>query len=163
MLGKLDLLSHSVSKWFDAVGAVAIIVMMIVTCVDVFGAKVLRLPLPGAFDFIVISQLVSTAFAAAFVLVLNIHVKVDFLVTRLPRRTQAAISSIIHLLSLILFILIVWRLILYGLELQASRESSAEIRIPLYPFAYMIALASIPVCLVLLAKLLSSVKEVFER
>lgn len=163
MLDKIERFSRTLSRWFEVVGAAAIFLMMVVTCIDVVGAKIFLRPLPGAFDFTVLGQLISSAFAAAFVLVLGMHVKVDFFAARFPKNAQTAMNIIVHFLSLILFILIMWRLTLYGSELRVSREVSSEIRIPLYPFAYMIAFATIPVCLLLVVRFLRSLAEVFRR
>jgi hypothetical protein len=49
---------------------------------------------------------------------------------------------------------IIWRLCVLGHSFQTSGEYSATAYIPYYPFAYGIALASIPVCLVFLLQLL---------
>jgi TRAP-type C4-dicarboxylate transport system permease small subunit len=162
MLDRIEGFSTTVSKWFEVVGCAAIIIMMVATCIDVVGAKVFRIPLPGAFDFIVLAQLIATAFSAAMVLILGQHVKVDFFVTRLPKRSRSAAEAVVHMLSCALFALIVWRLSRYGSDLKTAGEASAEIRLALYPFAYMIAFAALAVCLVAAVKFARSLREVFK-
>jgi hypothetical protein len=70
------------------------------------------------------------------------------------------IDTIISSFGLTLFVLIVWRLGVFGYSLQIGGEISPTIRIPLYPFAYGIALASIPVALIFLAGILKSIKRI---
>ena len=163
VLDKFEKFNRSLSGWFEWIGLAGLLVVMFITCIDVIGAKVFLRPVFGAIDIVMLGQLVAISFAAAFVLILGRHVKVEFFVTMLPRRAQAVIDSIILLLGLALFILIIWRLCVYGYFLQTGGEESATARIPLYPFAYGIALASIPVCLVLLAEFLNAIVRMVKR
>ena len=162
-LDKFEKFNRSLSGWFEWIGLAGLLVVMFITCIDVIGAKVFLRPVFGAIDIVMLSQLVAISFAAASVLILGRHVQVEFFVTMLPRRAQAVIDSIIHLLGLGLFILIIWRLCIHGYYLQTGEEVSATARIPLYPFAYGIALASIPVCLVFLNKFLNAIVRMVKR
>lgn len=163
MLGKFEKFNHRLSGWFEWLGVAGLLLMMAVTCIDVFMAKLLLRPIFGAIDVVVLSQIVAIAFACAATLIVGRHVKVEFFVTRLPRRVQAVIDSIITFLTLALFFLIVWRLCVFGYSFQTWGEYTATAQIPLHPFAYGIALASIPVCLVLILELISSLTRMVKR
>ncbi|MHC4687689.1 MAG: TRAP transporter small permease [Planctomycetota bacterium] len=162
-LEKFEKFNRSLSSWFEWIGLFGLLVVMFITCIDVIGAKLFLRPIFGAIDIVVLSQLVAISFACAFALILGRHVRVEFFVARLPRRAQAVIDSIVFLLGLTLFILIIWRLCVYGYSLQTGGEVSATARIPLYPFAYGIALASIPVCLVFLLEFLKSLTRIAKK
>ena len=163
LLDKIEKFNRSLSGWFEWIGLAGLLVVMFITCIDVIGAKLFLRPVFGALDIVMLSQLVAISFAAAFALILGRHVRVEFFVTRLPRRAQAIIDSIISLLGLALFILIIWRLCVYGYSLQTGGEVSATALIPLYPFAYGIAFASIPVCLVFLLEFLKSLARIVKK
>jgi TRAP-type C4-dicarboxylate transport system permease small subunit len=163
LLGKFERFNRQVSSWFEWVGFAGLLVVMFITCIDVVGAKLFLKPLLGALDIVMLSQLVAISFAIPFSLILGRHVKVEFFVGNLPNRAQAAIDSIIFLLLLTLFILIIWRLCVYGYSLQRGGEVSATARIPLYPFAYGIAFASVPVCLVLLSEFFNSLVRIIKK
>lgn len=137
--------------------------MMVITCIDVVGAKVFQWRLFGAIDIVQLSQIVAISFAASMTLILGRHIQVEFFVTRFPRRIQAVINSLIFLLGLGLFVLIIWRLCVIGYSFKASGEHSATASIPYYPFAFAIALASLPVCFVLLQGFLKSIRGVVQR
>jgi len=130
--------------------------MMVITCIDVVGAKVFRWRLLGAIDIVQLSQIVAISFTASMALILGRHIQVEFFYNVLPRRAQAVIDVVVALLCLGLFIVIVWRLWVLGLSFQTTGEYTATAYIPLYPFAYALAFACIPVCLVLLMKFLKS-------
>ena len=163
MLHKLEGFNRSLSGWFEWIGLAGLLIMMFITCIDVIGAKVFLKPVFGGIDIVMVSQLVAISFANAFSLLLGRHVQVEFFVSRLPRRAQAVTDSIVFLLGLILFILIIWRLCAYGYSLQTGEEVTATARIPLAPFAYGIALASVPVCLVFFLEFVNSVIRIIRK
>ena len=137
--------------------------MMAITCADVIGAKIFKQPVYGALDIVMFAQLVAISCATAFALIVGRHVAVEFFVILLPTRLQAVIEAVISFLGLTLFALIVWRLAVYGYSLQIGGEVSATLRMPLYPFAYSIALASIPVLLVFLVDMLKAIVRILAR
>ena len=137
--------------------------MMSVTCVDVVGAKLFRTPVFGAIDVVMIAQLIAISFAAAMTLIAGRHVQVEFFVVMLPKRLQVMIDCLVHFLGFALFVLIVWRLLVYGYDMQEGGEETATARIILCPFVYGAAIASIPVCLVLMLEFLQSVMKVLQK
>ena len=159
MLGKFEKFNRRVSDWCEWLGLAALLVMMVITCIDVVGAKVFHWRLLGALDFVMLSQIVAISFAAGMALIVGRHIRVEFFFDLLPRRAQAVINSFVLLLGLGLFIVIIWRLCELGYSFQTSGEYSPTAYIPLYPFAYAIALASIPVCLVLLLEFVKSLTK----
>ena len=163
VLDKCEEFIRLVSSWYEWVGLAGLLMVMLITCIDVIGAKVFLRPVFGAIDIVMLSQAVAISFAAAFTLILGKHIQVEFFVIMLPRRARSVIDSIISLLGLTLFIMIIWRLCLYGYSLQTGGEVSATARIPLYPFAYGIALASIPVCLIFSLQFLKSLTRIAKK
>ncbi len=163
MLDTLERFNHRLSDWFEWIGLVGLLLMMAITCIDVVGAKVFLWRLLGALDIVMLSQIVAISFAASMTLILGRHIRVEFFITRLPRRARAIINSIVLLLGFGLFIVIIWRLCVLGYSFQTAGESSATIYIPYYPFAYGIALASIPVCLVFLLEFVKSLTKRVQR
>jgi TRAP-type C4-dicarboxylate transport system permease small subunit len=162
-LNRLDKFTRSFGQSLEWVGVIGILLMFLTNFVDVVGAKLFTWPLPGSVEIISFSQIVAIAPAIAFTLILGRHIRVEFIIDRFPMRVRAAISSISSFLSLILFVLILWQSYLYGVSLQIAGEIASTSHLPFYPFAYVIALCSIPVCLVFLIEVLKSLNEVFSH
>jgi TRAP-type C4-dicarboxylate transport system permease small subunit len=160
---QLDKLTRSFSWSLEWVGVIGILLMFLVNFIDVMGAKLFIWPLPGSVEIISFSQIVAIAPAIAFTLILGRHIRVEFIIDRFPKRIRAAISSISSFLSLILFVLIIWQSFLYGQSLQKAGEIGSTSYLPFYPFAYLIAFCSVPVCLVFLIEVLKSLNEVFSH
>ena len=159
MLDRFERFNRRVSDWCEWLALAALLLMMVITCIDVVGAKVFRWRLLGALDYVMLLQTVAIAFAAGMALILGRHIRVEFFLKLLPERAQKVINSVVILIGLGLFILIIWRLFELGHSFQTSGEYSPTAYIPLYPFAYGIALASIPLCLVLLLEFLKSLTK----
>ena len=159
-LEKFDGFNRRLSGWFEWVGLFGLLAMMAITCIDVIGAKIFRSPLYGALDIVVLSQIIAVSCATAFVLILGRHISVEFFMMLLPERLRALIDTVISFFGMTFFVLISWRLCVYGYSLQVGGEVSATIRIPLYPFAYGIAVASIPVSLIFLANIFKSIYRI---
>jgi TRAP-type C4-dicarboxylate transport system permease small subunit len=163
MLQKFQKFNEMLSGWAEWIAFWAIFFMVVLTCVDVLGAKLFRAPVFGSLDVMMLAQLIAISFAAAMALIRNRHVQVEFFVMLLPRRIQSLIDCLIQLLCLGLFVLIVWRLFMHGYHLQMGTEETATAHIPLPPFAYASALGIIPVCLVLIQQFFSAVLRVIKN
>jgi len=161
MLSTFEKFNRRLSGWLEWIGMIGLLVMMFTTCIDVFLAKFFTRPMQGAIDAVMFAQLIAISFALATTLILNRHIQVDIYISSLPRRTQGVIDSIATLIGFTFFVIVVWQLSAMGHSFQAAGEKSmSQLRIPLFPFPYAIALGSIPVCLVFLQKLLSSLIKV---
>ena len=163
MLRKIEKFNRSLSGWFEWIGLAGLLIVMLITCIDVIGSKVFLKPVFGSIDIVMLSQLVAISFATALSLLLGRHVQVEFFVAILPRRAQAVTDSIVFLFGLTLLILIIWRLCVYGYSLQTGGEVSATARVPLYPFAYGIAVASVPVCLIFFLEFLNAIVRIVKK
>jgi TRAP-type C4-dicarboxylate transport system permease small subunit len=158
-LNQLDKFTTSFSRSLEWVGVIGLLLMFLVNFIDVVGAKLFVWPLPGSVEIISFSQIMAIAPAIAFTLILGRHIRVEFIIDRFPKRIRAAISSISSFFSLVLFVLIFWQSYLYGESLQKAGEIGSTSHLPFYPFAYLIAFCSIPVCLVFLKEVLKSLAE----
>ena len=163
MLKKFEKFNTRLSQGAEWIGFCALFLMVVLTCVDVASSKLFRAPVFGALDVMMLAQLIAVSFAIAIALIMGRHVSVEFFVMLLPKRLQAGIECIVNLLGLCLFILIVWRLFVYGYGMQLGGEESMTARIPTAPFVYAAAVGCIPVCLIYLQNLLTSIVKIVKN
>jgi len=159
----LDKFSYLASYWFERAAIFGLLGVLVATCIDVVGAKVFHWPLPGGTEVVYLLQVVAIAGALAFSKIDGRHVRVEFMLDRLPKRGRAIINSLTSLLSLGLFLLLGWESYEYSLILRSASEVTATAQIPLYPFVLWITLCCIPLCLVILTDLVSALIEVFKK
>lgn len=162
-LEKFTRFNRKLSTGIEWVGLVAFIFMMVVTTADVIGAKLFLSPVFGALDTMMLAQLIAITFSAAAALIMGRHVQVEFFYVLLPKRLKGVVDIVVFFICFLFFALIVWRLILYGYDLQIEGEISSTARIPFYPFVYGAAFASVAVCLVYFGFLMEAVLRVLKN
>jgi len=150
------------ARRLDMVAAVAIFAMMALTCVDVFLRYFFRKPIPGTYEIVALLGAVAVSFAMAHTLAKKGHVAVSLIVQMFPKRLQGIVESFISIFGIVLFGLITWQSILYGMDCQRAGEVSLTLELPFYPIIYGVAFGAAVVCLVLIVDLgnaLSNVKD----
>lgn len=144
-----------ISRGFNALAAIAVVLMMLLTCADVV-LRMFHRPIPGTYDIMGFLGTVVIAFSLAYTSVEKGHIAVEIIVERLPRKTKAAVGSLTSLIGAFLFALITWQSMAYAADMRNIGEVSMTLMIPLYPFIYGIAAGSGLLCLVLLVESMQS-------
>jgi TRAP-type C4-dicarboxylate transport system permease small subunit len=78
------------------------------------------------------------------------HIFVDFFILKFSQKVRNVFNIASRGVVIILFILIGWNLIKYGMDLQKSGEVSLTLQMPFYPFAYGIGICCFVQCLVMM-------------
>ena len=143
-------------EWSAVVG---VIVMVGVTCVDVLGAKLFLLPVPGSTEIVELAQVATIIFAVATTQRHKGHISVEMFYANMRPFIQALVSTVTSCLGLILFFILIYQGIQLGNGFFEASEVTATVQIPFYPFAYAFALALVPVVLLLLIDCVDALKE----
>jgi TRAP-type C4-dicarboxylate transport system permease small subunit len=149
----------SFSEIISAAGGIALFAIILVTCLDVIGSKVFKIPLQGSYEIVFLAQLVAIALSAGDTLIYGRHVHVDMFIIRLPKRPQKIIAFITTIMGFILFLVISWQGFVYADSLREAGEVTGTIKIPLFPFAYILGISGFVVCLVYVVKFI----EIFKK
>jgi TRAP-type C4-dicarboxylate transport system permease small subunit len=158
-LSQFESYCHLLSKWFNWVAGIATVGMLVLVTADVIGVKLFKSPIPGAIELVGFLGVTLVAFATAYTLLIHGHIQIDYFILRLPMRPRAALHAFVSLLNFALFAVVAWQSFAFGRVLQQTGEVSMTQRIVFYPFVYGIALSSIPVCLVVLAQMVESIRK----
>lgn len=147
------------STWWEWIGVSGVIVMVVVTCADVLGAKLFLLPVPGSTEIISLAQVTTIVFAVAATQRHKGNISVEMFYSKMPPLARALTRALTSCLGLILFLILVYQSIQLGNGFREAREVTATVQIPFYPFAYAFALALVPVVLMLFIDLIDSLQE----
>lgn len=161
-MDKIERFTKQLSQWFNGFAMVALTAMLILVTADIVGAKVFSRPVPGAMDLTSLLAVLLIAFSMTQTFLSGRHIKVDFVMLLLPSRLRRVMRSLSLGLCWVLFLLIVWRLLLYAHDLQVYEEKSLTVKIPLFPFAYALAVAFMPMLLAVPVQLYRSWKGLDE-
>jgi TRAP-type C4-dicarboxylate transport system permease small subunit len=147
------------SRTFEWVGAVGLLVMALVNILDVIGAKFFKWPFPGAVEIVSFAQIVAIALTIPMGLFLGFHLTIDFVIEKLPKSLKSVVNIIVSILCVVFFILVFFQALEYAYSLQKSREIGSVSKIPLFPFAYVIALGIVPVILFYVIRSIRGIKR----
>lgn len=147
------------SVLLNEVGMFILLAIMFLTVSDITGRVLFRAPILGTFEM--------TQFLLAMYILLGIaytqqvggHVKATLFVSRLPVRFQLWLDVFVGLLGLFLFATIAWKGWGYALNSFHFKLASDTLRIPVYPFLFFIPLGAGFLCLELLIRLITSMRE----
>jgi len=151
------------ARRLDIIASAAIFSMMALTSVDIFLRYFFRKPISGTYEIVALLGAVAVSFAMAHTLVEKGHVAVSLIVQLFSKRIQGIVESFISVFGIILFGLITWQSVLYGIDCQRSGEVSLTLEIPFYPIIYGVALGAAVVCMILIVDLVNAIVKVKDK
>ncbi|MFH1153539.1 MAG: TRAP transporter small permease [Pseudomonadota bacterium] len=151
--------ANRLSIWGEWVGVAGVVFMVAVTCLDVLGAKLFLMPVPGAVELVSLAQVTTIVFAIAATQRHRGHISVEMFVSTMSLRIRALIRALIAFLGLVLFFTLIIEGVRLGNEYLRAGEVTATVQVPFYPFAYLFALALVPMAMMLLVDLITAIKE----
>ncbi|MFQ5841932.1 MAG: TRAP transporter small permease subunit, partial [Thermodesulfobacteriota bacterium] len=143
---------YPISKQLDRIASIILFFMMLLTIADVFLRKVFSKSILGTVEVTEFMMVIVVFFSLTQTEILNRHVKVDLLMSRLGQRTQGLIDMITQLVCFLLLGGITWSTLVYSAKMKAAGEVSQDLWIPVYPFVYIVAVGCALLSLILLVK-----------
>ena len=137
------------SRFFNVIAGISLTFLMLLTVMDVI-LRALKRPIVGTYELVAFSGAVAIGFAVPLTSWLRGHIFVDFFILRFSQKVRNIFNITTRCLVIVLFFLIGWNLIKYGMDLQKSGEVSLTLQMPFYPVAYGVAVCCFVQCLVLI-------------
>ncbi len=144
-----------------AVAAIAIVIMILVTCVDVVGRRI-GYPLKGTYDIVELLSAIMIAGALPYTTAYKGHVAIEFVLQKLSRRGRFILDAIIRGASILMFGFLTWRFIQYGGELRASGQVTLTLQWPVFWLPYWMAVCTAMMIPVLLYLFMHPEKELMK-
>ena len=142
------------STFFNMIASAALMLMMVLSCADIFMRYLFSRPITGTYDVVGLSGAVLVSFALPYTMLKKGHVAVELLVQSLSRGKQLVIETFSHLLGISLFLVMVWQAILLSRDMKAAGEVTPTVHLPFYPIVYCMALCFFILSLAILVNLL---------
>ena len=137
------------SRVLNAIAGISLTFLMLLTVMDVI-LRALKRPIVGTYELVAFSGAIVIGFAVPLTSWLRGHIFVDFFILRFSQKVRNIFNITTRCLVIVLFFLIGWNLIKYGMDLQKSGEVSLTLQVPFYPVAYGVAVCCFVQCLVLI-------------
>ncbi|MFC1863620.1 TRAP transporter small permease [Thermodesulfobacteriota bacterium] len=154
---------NSLSRIMNVAASVILAAMMLLTVSDVFLRYVFRKPILGTTE-ITESMMAGLAFfALAWCAAEQSHLKVDLVMSLFSPRVQAIVDTLTGLAGLIVVALITWRNFIEALAIKELNIVSSLVKIPAYPFYYVISAGCAILCLVMITQLIENFGKAVKR
>jgi TRAP-type C4-dicarboxylate transport system permease small subunit len=137
------------SRFLNIIAGISLTFLMLLTVMDVI-LRSLKRPIVGTYELVAFSGAVVIGFAVPFTSWVRAHIYVDFFVLRFSKKVRNIFHIATRCLVIVLFLLIGWNLIKYGIDLQKSGEVSLTLQMPFYPVAYGVGVCCFVQCFVLI-------------
>ena len=144
----------------EFIAVAGVMTMVLITCTDVLGTKLFTKPVPGATELICLIQLATLSFIFGATQKARGHINVEMFVNRLNPVKQSVVRAFTVLLEGIVFVLLIYEAMSYGYSLQTVGEVTGTIKIPFYPFAYLLGVCLIPALLLTIFDFITLIKEI---
>jgi len=150
---------HRIVFYACFIGMVVVLLMMLLTTFDVIGRSIFTRPIPGTFEITEYMLVIIVLFGIAYAQQTGRHVRVELFADKLPPSGQIVLDSIFTLVAFVFFLLVAWQGWEGGFYALHVKTASDILRIPSYPFEFLIAVGAFLLSLELLLKLITSVKS----
>jgi len=139
---------NGISRFFNIIAGISLTFLMLLTITDVI-LRGFRRPVPGTYEVVAFAGAVVIGFSMPLTSWLRGHIFVDFFILKFSQKGRDIFNIATRCVVIILFFLIGWNLIKYGMDLQKSGEVSLTLQMPFYPVAYGVGICCFVQCLVL--------------
>lgn len=152
MEGFLDKIKN-ITRFLNIIAGISLTFLMLLTVLDVI-LRSFRTPIVGTYELVMFAGGVVIGFSVPFTSWVRGHIFVDFLILRFSQRVRDGFNITTRGLVAILFFLIGWNLIKFGIDLQKSGEVSLTLQMPFYPVAYGIGVCCFVQCIVMICDII---------
>jgi TRAP-type C4-dicarboxylate transport system permease small subunit len=140
---------NGLSRFLNIIAGISLTFLMLLTVMDVI-LRTLGSPIVGTYELVAFSGAIVIGFAVPLTSWVRGHIYVDFFILRFSQKGRNIFNITTRCLVIVLFFLIGWNLIKYGIDLQKSGEVSLTLQMPFYPVAYGVGVCCFVQCLVLI-------------
>ena len=143
-----------ISGGFNWISAFALLGLIALVALNIMARAVFNSPIAGTYEIGQFLMVVVVFMAISYTQARKGHIALEILVKRFPLKVQTILQSVTLTVGIILFALMSWRSVVYGLRLLEGHETSMVLKIPHGPFLFLVAFGCILFCLVLIAQFL---------
>jgi len=143
------------------IGAICLVGMTFLTCADVVG-RFFRHPIFGSVELVGFMATLSVAMALPYTQQIKGHIGVEIVVRLFSQKVQAIIDICTSFLSLALFVIVSWRMIVYAHEMKLSGEVSMNLEFPSYTIIYVAAFCFVVFSLIIVQDIIDNIRKLKE-
>ena len=139
-------------------GAVCLVGMMLLTCVDVVG-RAFGYPIFGSVEIVGFMATLAVVMAMPYTHQVQGHIGVEIIVRLFSEKTQTIVDICTGMTSLILFAVVTWRMTVYANTMKASGEVSMNLELPEHFVVYVTSICLLIFTLIILRDIINNIRK----
>ena len=143
----------------DMLAGVMFFAIMVLVLANIIMRNVFDQPITGTLDYVCLLSVTGIGLALANCAMNDGNIAMSIITDRFPRKIQQVLDIAVCLISLGFWVLVSWRMCIYGITSKSLERVSPTAMAPLYPFILILAFSFFCLCLVLVIKLFCSVAD----
>jgi len=161
--GRLEKSLEQASETCRLVGEIILGIIVLLIVVDVILRYFFNQPLSYSFELIEAGLSMVIFFGIVICTAHRGHVDISLLVGRFSPRVQAAIMSFSYIIGSALFGLVAWQMFSHTMQTMEMGKVTSILRIPSYPFVFIIGLCCVLISLLLLAQFIHLIRKALAK
>lgn len=149
---------EQVTTVFHYLGGVVLAAMMLLTAFDVIGRFALNAPIKGTQELSAVMLVLTVFFGAAYTALKKEHVRVELLLMHLSQKTRLLLNVFSGLISIALTMGIAYQGLMQMVIQHQRFVTTTLLKIPLWPFALLLSIGVILLCLIQIKELISDIR-----
>jgi len=151
------------STYLDRAAGWLMVSVMLLVVSNVLSGGILNSPILGTYEYVGFITAMFIGLSIAYCALQDFHIAVGFLLEKLPPRIQRIVDVLTGTVSLVFLSLTAWHIANYARSMVITGEVSPTTRTPFYPFIYVVAFGFLVLSLVVLSKLIESIRKVVKE
>ncbi|MDW7652016.1 MAG: TRAP transporter small permease [Bacillota bacterium] len=145
---------EKLSSFFDMIAAGCFFTVMVLIIANILLRGIFKQPILGNYELVGYLTAMGVSFALANCARMDGHIAVGFVVDRLPKAAQKAVSVLVSTVSVTLWGGVIWSMLTYAGSTRAANLVSATAQIAVYPIIGLVTLGLVGFWFVLLVQLI---------
>lgn len=150
---------ESLSRLMDVLAAIAVVLTMAVVVGNIILRSMFNRPLTGIMDYVMILTALTIALALANCAIRNGHIAVDLFIDKLPDKVRGLLDTFTNFASFAFWIIAAIFMFEYAVTMNVTGTVFPTTQIPLAPVLGIIAAGLLALAVVVLYRLLNSVRK----
>jgi len=146
-----------ISRLMDLLAGVILAATASLVVANILGRVLFNRPILGTYELVGFLTAAVVGLALARCALENSHIAISFLTDKLPPSWQRFTELAVDLPAMVFLFFAAYNIFAYGSRLAASGVVSSTIRLPFYPFIYLVAAGFLMLAMTVLLNLLKQV------
>jgi TRAP-type C4-dicarboxylate transport system permease small subunit len=132
--------------------------MAVLTCLDVIG-RLFKHPIFGSVELVSFMGVIAVACSLPFTHIEGGHIGVELVVRKFPRKIREIIKLCTEVLSVILFLLVTWKMFEYSIKVRNSGELSMNLQLPEYGIIFLLGCGFVILTMAIIYSILKTISN----